>query len=117
MRISLLFGLLAGLGWAADLNAWDFDSTCTGQQAALQKAYDDAALLAAKALQDLQTIQSPRPRYTRANIPRIQEWDRVARAVTNMFGFVPDPAGHSATETHLSNVLCKLFIGPTTSGL
>ncbi|KAH6894712.1 hypothetical protein B0T10DRAFT_590429 [Thelonectria olida] len=105
MRISLLFGLLAGLSWAADLNAWDFDNTCTGQQAALQKAYDDAALLAAKALQDLQTIQSPRPRYTRANIPRIQEWDRVARAVTNMFGFVPDPAGHSPTETHLSNVL------------
>lgn len=107
MRITLLVGLFAGLSWAADINIWEVDSNCDQHRAALEKSYNDAAAMASKALQDLQTIQSPRPRYTRANVARIQEWDRVARAVTNMFGFVPDKAGHPRTETHLANVLCK----------
>ncbi|KAF7561756.1 hypothetical protein G7046_g2367 [Stylonectria norvegica] len=105
MRISLLVGLFSSLCWAANLDIWEVDPTCAQHRPALQKAYDDAAAFAAKVLVDLQLIQTPRPRYTRNNIPRIQEWDRVARAVTNMFGFVPDVAGHSPTETHLSNVL------------
>ena len=111
--ISVLVGLLAGASWAANLDIWEVDPSCNGHRDALQKAYDDAAVMASKALADLQTVMSPRPRVTRANIQKIQEWDRVARAVTTMFGFVPDQQGHSPTEEHMANVLCESYLhGP-----
>ncbi|KAK7430503.1 hypothetical protein QQZ08_003022 [Neonectria magnoliae] len=107
MRLSFLVGLFAGLGQAIDIyTTWEVDSHCRGKGAALDKAYKDSAVIVAKVVQDLQTIQKPRPaRPTRSNIEEIKEWDRVARAVTNMFGFVPDQAGHSPTETHMAAVL------------
>ncbi|KAL6863414.1 hypothetical protein ACO1O0_003668 [Amphichorda felina] len=61
--------------------------------------------MASKALQDLQTVMNPRPRVTRASFQSVLEWDRVARAVTNMFGFQPDPQGHDPNEEHMANVL------------
>ncbi|KAH7127981.1 hypothetical protein B0J13DRAFT_454057 [Dactylonectria estremocensis] len=105
MKVSLLFGFLTGLGWAADLNVWDFDDSCTPHHDALEKAYNDAERMAVKAQQDLETLQDQRPEYPAGRVNNISNWDRIARAVTNMFGFVPDKGGHSPTEEHYSNVL------------
>ncbi|KAK7415731.1 hypothetical protein QQX98_005644 [Neonectria punicea] len=106
MRFSFLVGLLAGLSQAVNLyDTWEVDKHCRGKGATLEKAYIDSALMADKALLDLQKIQRPRPRTTRSNIPEIREWDRVARAVTNMFGFVPNQAGHSPINDPLADVL------------
>ncbi|KAM5345795.1 hypothetical protein ACJ41O_011656 [Fusarium nematophilum] len=110
MRSSLLAGLLVGLfawlGLAANLDNWEVDGTCTAHRAALEKAYNDAEVMAVKALQDLEFVRQPRPaRFTRANRDTIRRWDRIARAVTTMFGFQLDTAGHAATETHMANVL------------
>ncbi|UKZ81307.1 hypothetical protein TrVFT333_009079 [Trichoderma virens FT-333] len=48
--------------------------------------------MAAKALKDLQFIQQPRPQRDNRSKRRM-EWDRIARAVENMFGFLPDEQG------------------------
>ncbi|KAF4982800.1 hypothetical protein FZEAL_1652 [Fusarium zealandicum] len=107
MRPSLIVGLFAGLGSAANINIWDVDSSCDPHIAALQKAYDDAADMASKAQRDLRFVQQARPKYsrTRANINEIREWDRIARAVTNMFGFEVNKAGHDPNDPDMADVL------------
>ncbi|KAF4449377.1 hypothetical protein F53441_7356 [Fusarium austroafricanum] len=103
MRIPLPFLLLTGFGLAADLSVWDWDESCQTSERvdAFQKAYNDAEILAVKAQQDLDFIRGARPDFMsdmRTN------WDRISRAVTNMFGFVPNRAGHDPNEEHYANV-------------
>ncbi|KAH7162111.1 hypothetical protein B0J13DRAFT_1457 [Dactylonectria estremocensis] len=110
MRVSLLVGLFAGLSQAAtDLyTTWEVDPNCAEYGTTLANAYMSSSLMVDKALKDLEKIQKARPqpaRLTRSTIAEIRDWDRIARAVTNMFGFRPDRGGHSKTEEHMGAVL------------
>ncbi|KAL7947387.1 hypothetical protein V8C42DRAFT_363835 [Trichoderma barbatum] len=108
MLISLLFGLLLSLSCVThgqpNLDIWDIDETCTTHRPVLQKAYNDVALMAAKALKDIQFVQQARPQYnTRSN--KRKEWDRISRAVITMFGFAPDTQGTSPDNKYMKRIL------------
>ncbi|KAM0206064.1 hypothetical protein ACHAQI_008555 [Fusarium lateritium] len=106
MKLSVLSGLFLGLCQAADIGQiWDVHPSCNDHIATLQSAYDDVTVMAAKAQTDLGTIQNPRPRFTRNAAPQVLEWDRVARNIKTLFGFIPDQAGHSNGDTHLNQVV------------
>ncbi|KAM0342092.1 hypothetical protein ACHAPU_009705 [Fusarium lateritium] len=106
MKFSLPVVLFAGLGLAADPNVWDFDESCqtSDRLDKFTKAYNDAELLAVKAQDDLKMVLEPHPDFESKQSPRLRNWDRIARAVTNMFGFTPNKAGHDPNEEHYSNV-------------
>ncbi|KAF4343783.1 hypothetical protein FBEOM_2285 [Fusarium beomiforme] len=103
MKISLPIALFAGLGLAADMNVWDLDDSCQTPERrdAFNKAYSDAEVLAVKAQEDLEKLKGARPDFV-SNMRT--NWDRIARAATNMFGFVPNKDGHDPNEEHYSNV-------------
>ncbi|KAM0542726.1 hypothetical protein ACHAPJ_012659 [Fusarium lateritium] len=106
MKLLHLAGLFIGLCQAADIaQIWDIHPSCSDHLAALQSAYDDVTAMAAKAQTDLATIQNPRPRLTRNAAPQVLEWDRVARNIKTLFGFIPDQAGHSNGDNHLDQVV------------
>ncbi|KAM0354798.1 hypothetical protein ACHAPU_000622 [Fusarium lateritium] len=105
MKLLWLLSLLVGLGSAADLGVWDFDPSCEEHRDTIQKAYDDAEYMAVRAHEDLYVITHPRPKHTPETLDELKNWDRVARAVTNMFGFVPDQNGHDLQEQYLAEVL------------
>ncbi|KAK6715546.1 hypothetical protein SNK04_006493 [Fusarium graminearum] len=103
MKVFFPIVALAGLGLAADMNVWDLDDSCqtAERKGAFDKAYSDAEVLAVKAQGDLETLKGARPDFV-SNMRT--NWDRIARAVTNMFGFVPNKDGHDPNEEHYSNV-------------
>ncbi|KAL7934506.1 hypothetical protein V8C35DRAFT_279673 [Trichoderma chlorosporum] len=108
MRIHLLLGLLLGLIYVTNgepnLDIWEIDETCKPHRPVLQKAYNDVAVMVSKALQDIQFVQQPRPqRNTRSN--KRMEWDRIARAVKNMFGFEPDEQGTDSKNQYMVRIL------------
>ncbi|KAM0227303.1 hypothetical protein ACHAPO_011658 [Fusarium lateritium] len=105
MKPFKVFTLLAGLGSAANLNLWDIDDSCHPHMDALQKAFDDAELMAVKARDDLELLNDARPRFAIGKTDERNNWDRIARAVTAVFGFVPDKKGHDPKEDHWSNVM------------
>ncbi|KAF4965949.1 hypothetical protein FZEAL_10716 [Fusarium zealandicum] len=105
MNFFLLIALLTGLGSTADLSVWEFDGSCEPHRVAIQKAYNDAEIMAVKAQEDFKMLSSARPAYPAGRTQRISNWDRVSRAVVNMFGFVPNPRGHDTKEAHYSNVM------------
>jgi hypothetical protein len=109
MRISLVSASIIALGWAADMSIWEIDASCQPHLDALQAAYDDAAAMVQKTIQDLELIKTPRPSpgKTKSAFAEFKKWNRVFRAVTLFFGFGPDTNGHSPTESHYSNVRCK----------
>ncbi|KAL4723036.1 hypothetical protein ACLX1H_010277 [Fusarium chlamydosporum] len=94
--------LLAGLGLAADINVWDLDDSCQTPERidAIKKAYSNSEVLAVKAQEDLEILKGARPDFV-SHMRR--NWDRIARATTNMFGFVPSKDGHDPSEEHYSN--------------
>lgn len=112
MRFSLPVVLLAGLGMAADPSVWDFDDSCQTPErlGRFTKAYNDAELMAVKAQGDMRTMNTARPEFERMDSPGLRNWDRIARAVINMFGFAPSKDGHDPNDEHFSNVMCKLTI-------
>ncbi|CAJ0545230.1 Ff.00g087030.m01.CDS01 [Fusarium sp. VM40] len=107
MRFSLPVVLLAGLGLAADPSVWDFDDSCQTPERLdrFKKAYNDAELMAVKAQGDMRIMNTARPDFERMDSPGLRNWDRIARAVTNMFGFAPSKDGHDPNEEHFSNVM------------
>ncbi|KAM0292361.1 hypothetical protein ACHAO9_003339 [Fusarium lateritium] len=107
MRFSLPVVLLAGLGLAADPSVWDFDESCQTPEILdkFTKAYNDAELMAVKAQQDLNAMKTARPSFERVDAPGLRNWDRIARAVINMFGFAPSKDGHDPSEENFSNVM------------
>lgn len=109
MRVFFPIVALAGLGLAADMNVWDLDDSCqtAERKGAFDKAYSDAEVLALKAQGDLETLKGARPDFV-SNMRT--NWDRIARAATNMFGFVPNKDGHDPNEEHYSNVRCELML-------
>lgn len=109
MKVFFPIVALAGLGLAADMNVWDLDDSCqtAERKGAFDKAYSDAEVLAVKAQGDLETLKGARPDFV-SNMRT--NWDRIARAVTNMFGFVPNKDGHDPNEEHYSNVRCELML-------
>jgi hypothetical protein len=108
MKLYYLLPLFVSLSLAAKLDLWDVDDSCTLYRDALQKAYNDAEVTAVKSQDDLETLLDGRPRYSKQDASSVSNWDRIARAVTNMFGFVPNKGGHDPKESHYSNVMCKL---------
>ncbi len=113
MRPYLLFASLAGLTSAANLDIWEVDATCDDHRDALQKSYDDSAVMAAKAVEDLSLIQENRGHVTRSNpLSRIVNWDLIARITTKFFGFEVDQGGVDPNDEHLQNVLCMLAPHP-----
>jgi hypothetical protein len=111
MKVFLPIVALAGLGLAADMNVWDLDDSCQTpeRKGAFEKAYSDAEVLAVKAQEDLEKLKGARPDFV-SNMRT--NWDRIARAATNMFGFVPNADGHDPNEEHYSNVRCKSTSSP-----
>ncbi|KAH7256251.1 hypothetical protein BKA59DRAFT_389843 [Fusarium tricinctum] len=107
MRFSLPIVLLAGLGLAADPSVWDFDDSCQTPERLdrFTKAYNDAELMAVKAQGDMRTLNTARPSFERMDSPGLRNWDRIARAALNMFGFAPNKDGHDPNEEHFSNVM------------
>jgi hypothetical protein len=115
MLLTFVVGLLLSLNWVAglpngqaNLDIWDIDISCAPYRPVLQKAYNDVAIMAAKALKDIQFVQQPRPQHYNQLHDQI-EWDRVARAVENMFGFMPDKAGTDPENKYLKRILGKPF--------
>lgn len=109
MKVLLPIVALSGLGLAADMHVWDLDDSCQTpeRKGAFDKAYSDAEVLAVKAQEDLEKLKGARPDFV-SNMRT--NWDRIARATTNMFGFVPNKDGHDPNEEHYSNVRCKLTL-------
>lgn len=109
MKLLSIIALLTGLSSAADLSVWDFDESCEQYRDAIQKAYNDAEYMAVKAQEDLLKLLDPRPTYSKGTARRVREWDRIARAVTNVFGFVPSKDGSKMDDEYYSNVMCRLI--------
>lgn len=113
MLIAFVLGLFLSLGRVAglnvkgvNLNIWDVDDSCKPYLPLLQKAFDDAATMSAKALKDLKFVQQPRPQQDTKRTESL-EWDRIARAVNNIFGFNPDEQGTNSENTFMQKVLGK----------
>lgn len=111
--LSILVALLSGLDLVAGLNKaqpnldiWDIDPSCIPHQSTLRKAYNDAGVMATKALRDVQFVQQPRPSHLQDRI----EWDRIARAFENMFGFKPEEKGTGAEDVYFKKVSGKLYM-------
>jgi hypothetical protein len=109
MKLLSLVAFLAGLSSAADLSVWELDESCEPHRDAIQKAYNDAEYMAAKAQEDLLTLLDPRPAYSKGTAERVRNWDRIARAVTNMFGFVPNKDGSKMDDKYYSDLMCKFM--------
>ncbi|EHK17122.1 uncharacterized protein TRIVIDRAFT_161046 [Trichoderma virens Gv29-8] len=92
---------VSGLEKPPNIDIWDIDETCKPHLPVLQKAYNDVAVMAAKALEDIQFVQQPRPQYNTRSNKRMQ-WDRIARAMKCMFGFMP---GEQGTDKYMARVL------------
>ncbi|KAF4334621.1 lipase 1 [Fusarium beomiforme] len=105
MKFLDLLPLFAGLGLAANLDLWDVDDSCALHRDILNKAYNDAELMVVKSQEDLETLLDGRPQFSKQDASKVSNWDRIARAVTNTFGFVPDKGGHNPNEEHYSNVM------------
>ncbi|KAL6903017.1 hypothetical protein GGI43DRAFT_382296 [Trichoderma evansii] len=107
LLLSILVALLLGIDLTIGLNnaqpnldIWDIDASCTPHRSALQKAYNDVAVMAAKALRDIQFVQQPRPSHLQDQI----EWGRIARAFENMFGFKPGDGGTDLEDKYFKKV-------------
>ncbi|KAM0193447.1 hypothetical protein ACHAPA_004356 [Fusarium lateritium] len=105
MKLLSLVALLAGLSSAADLRVWEFDDSCDPHREAIQKAYDQTEDMAVKAQEDLLTLLDPRPAYSQGIAKKVRNWHRIARAVTNMFGFVPNKDGMKMDDEYYSNLM------------
>lgn len=77
LLLSILVALLSGFDLVVGLNnaqpnldIWDIDESCIPHQSTLRKAYNDVAVMAAKALRDVQFVQQPRPSHLQDRI----EW-------------------------------------------
>ncbi|KAF9772533.1 hypothetical protein IL306_009754 [Fusarium sp. DS 682] len=104
MKLLHLLPFIAGLSLAANLDVWDVDESCAPHRDILKKTYNDAELMAVKSQEDLKILLDGRPKFSKQDASKVSNWDRIARAVTNMFGFVPDKGGHNPNEEHYSNV-------------
>lgn len=111
MLIVFVLGLFLGLGRVAGLNVrgvnldiWDVDDSCKPYLPLLQKAFDDAATMSAKALKDLKFVQQPRPQHDTKRRESL-EWKRIARAVNTMFGFNPDEQGTNSGNKFMQRIL------------
>ncbi|KKP02722.1 hypothetical protein THAR02_05175 [Trichoderma harzianum] len=111
MLIAFVLGLFLSLGHVTGLEArevnldiWDVDDSCKPYITLLQKAVDDVATMSAKALRDLKFVQQPRPQQDTKRRESL-EWDRVARAVNNIFGFNPDKQGTNSENKFMQRVL------------
>ncbi|QYT00509.1 hypothetical protein H0G86_007590 [Trichoderma simmonsii] len=60
--------------------------------------------MSAKALKDLKFVQQPRPQHDAKRTESL-EWDRIARAVNNIFGFNPDEQGTNPENPFMQKVL------------
>ncbi|KAF5667151.1 hypothetical protein FHETE_5854 [Fusarium heterosporum] len=105
MKFLSVIALLVGFSSAANIDVWDFDQSCEPYRDAIQKAYDDAHYMAVKAHKDLQVMLQPRPEYSPETLNDLKNWDRIARAVYNMFGFMPDRKGHDIKERYFSELM------------
>jgi hypothetical protein len=101
MKLLSLVVLLAGL------SVWELDESCEPHRDAIQKAYDDAEYMAVKAQEDLLTILDPRPACSKGTAEKARNWDRIARAVTNMSGFVPNKDGSKVDNEYYFNLMCR----------
>lgn len=113
MLIAFVLGLYLSLGRVTGLNVrgvnldiWDVDDSCTPYRPLLQKAFDDAATMSAKALKDIKFVQQPRPQQDTKRMESL-EWDRIARAVNNIFGFNPDVQGTHPGNEFMQRILRK----------
>ncbi|KAK4073411.1 uncharacterized protein Triagg1_5237 [Trichoderma aggressivum f. europaeum] len=111
MLIAFALGLFLSLGRVTGLNVgeanldiWDVDDSCKPYLPLLQKAFDDAATMSAKALKDLKFVQQPRPQQDTKRRESL-EWDRIARAVNTMFGFNPDHQGTNSENKFMQRIL------------
>ncbi|KAK0759661.1 hypothetical protein N5P37_007849 [Trichoderma harzianum] len=111
MLIAFALGLFLSLGHVTglkvrevNLKIWDVDDSCKPYLSLLQKAFDDAATMSAKALKDLKFVQQPRPQQDTKRRESL-EWDRIARAVNNIFGFNPDEQGTNSENKFMQKVL------------
>lgn len=114
MLIAFVLGLFLSLGRVnglnvrgVNLNIWDVDDSCKPRLPLLQKSFDDAATMSAKALKDIKFVQQPRPQQDTKRRESL-EWDRIARAVNTIFGFNPDEQG-----THPDNKFMQRILGKT----
>ncbi|KAL9469093.1 hypothetical protein ACSS6W_010787 [Trichoderma asperelloides] len=112
LLLSILVALLSGFGLVVGLNnaqpnldIWDIDASCIPHQSTLRKAYNDVTVMAAKALRDVQFVQQPRPSHLQDRI----EWDRIARAFENMFGFKPGEEGTGPEDIYFKKVLDPIY--------
>lgn len=111
--LSILVVFLSGLGLVAgendrppSLDIWNIDKSCNSHQSTLRNAYNDVGKMAIKALKDVRVVQQPRPSHIQDRI----EWDRIARAFENMFGFKPEEKGTSPEDEYFKKVLGKSYI-------
>lgn len=118
LLLSILVALLSGFGLVVGLNnaqpnldIWDIVASCIPHQSTLRKAYNDVAVMAAKALRDVQFVQQPRPSHLQDRI----EWERIARAFENMFGFKPGEEGTGPEDIYFKKVLGKSYTYKTIS--
>lgn len=114
--LSILIVFLSGLDLAAgqkddppSLGMWAIDKYCDSHQSTLlRKAYNDVRVMAKKALEDVRFVQQPRPSHIQDRI----EWDRIARAFENMFGFKPEEKGTGTEDEYFKKVSGKPYIAP-----
>ncbi|KAM6484539.1 hypothetical protein HDV62DRAFT_404364 [Trichoderma sp. SZMC 28011] len=111
MLIAFVLGLFLSLGRVTGLNVrgvnldiWDVDDSCNPYRPLLQKAFDDAATMSAKALKDIRFVQQPRPQQDTKRMESL-EWKRIARAVNNIFGFNPDEQGTHPGNEFMQRIL------------
>lgn len=113
--LSILVAILSCLQLVAgeendppNLDIWDIDDeSCDSHQSTLlRKAYNDVGKMAIEALKDVRFVQQPRPSHVQDRI----EWDRIARAFENMFGFKPEEKGMDPEDEYFKKVLGTLYI-------
>lgn len=96
MLMCLMFGLFLSLGYATglqrpNLDIWDLDVSCQVDRPVLQKACNDVAILAHKALEDIKYVRQPQPDESEPQ--ERAKWDHIPRAVRPMFSFTPNAKG------------------------
>ncbi|KAH7127764.1 hypothetical protein B0J13DRAFT_453613 [Dactylonectria estremocensis] len=69
------------------VGTWKLDQSCEQYLDTIQWAFADAQTLAEHAQAALEGALKPRPKNRKGNI---KNWDRVARSIKVMFGFLPD---------------------------